>query len=168
MDTVRQRAVRALYVTAAIAYAADRVTKVAAERALPGDPITVIPGVLSFRYATNSGGAFSLFQDFPWFFAAVSIVVSVGIVATSARHDDRVVATALGLILGGALGNLTDRVVRGPGLSGEVVDFIDLQVWPVFNLADSAIVIGALVLAWRSARPGRRRTVPERRDRDGD
>lgn len=164
MDAVRRRAVRALYVAAALAYAFDRVTKIAAERALPGDPITLIPGVFTLRFTTNSGGAFSLFQDFPWFFAAVSIVVSLAIVVTSWRHDDRMVAAALGLILGGALGNLTDRIVRGPGLSGHVVDFIDLHVWPVFNLADSAIVIGALLLALRSAR---RHPVPERQDRGG-
>jgi signal peptidase II len=164
VDAVRRRAVRALYVATAVAYALDRVTKVVAERALPGDPVTLIPGALTLRFTTNSGGAFSLFQDFPWFFAAVSIVVSVAIVVTSTRHDDRVVAAALGLILGGALGNLTDRIARGPGLSGDVVDFIDLHVWPVFNLADAAIVIGALLLAFRS---GRRHPVPERQDRRG-
>ena len=54
---------------------------------------------------------------------------------------------ALGLILGGALGNLADRVAGGGGFSGRVTDFIDLQVWPVFNLADTAIVIGAVLLA---------------------
>jgi signal peptidase II len=54
---------------------------------------------------------------------------------------------ALGLILGGALGNLADRVAGGTGFSGRVTDFIDLQVWPVFNLADTAIVIGAVLLA---------------------
>jgi signal peptidase II len=53
---------------------------------------------------------------------------------------------ALGLVLAGAVGNLTDRLIRGPGFSGEVVDFIDLHVWPVFNLADSAIVVGAAIL----------------------
>lgn len=165
MDPVRRRALRAMYVAAAFAYVLDRLTKVAAERSLPGDPVTLIPGALTLRFATNSGGAFSLFQDIPWFFAVVSIVVSVAIVVTSARHDDRIVAAALGLILGGALGNLTDRIVRGPGLSGHVVDFIDLHVWPVFNLADSAIVIGALILAVRS---GRRHPVPQRQDQDPD
>jgi signal peptidase II len=52
----------------------------------------------------------------------------------------------LGLVLAGAVGNLTDRMIRGPRFSGEVVDFIDLHVWPVFNLADSAIVVGAAIL----------------------
>ena len=57
------------------------------------------------------------------------------------------IAVSLGLILGGALGNLADRVANGPGVSGRVTDFIDLQVWPIFNLADTAIVIGAVILA---------------------
>jgi signal peptidase II len=161
VPALRWRAARALYAAAVAAYLLDRFTKIAAERRLPGEPIELIPGVLSLRFATNSGGAFSLFQDLPWFFAIVSVLVSIAIVATSARHHDPVSAAALGLILGGALGNLTDRVIRGPGLSGQVVDFIDLHVWPVFNLADSAIVIGAALLLWRQAR---RRPAPARRD----
>ena len=56
------------------------------------------------------------------------------------------------MILGGALGNLTDRIARGPGISGTVVDFIDFHIWPVFNLADSAILLGALVVGLASAR----------------
>ena len=64
-------------------------------------------------------------------------------------------ALGLGLVLGGALGNLADRALRGPGLSGHVVDFIDLHWWPVFNVADSAIVIGAVVIAWASFREER-------------
>jgi signal peptidase II len=52
------------------------------------------------------------------------------------------------LVLGGAIGNLTDRVIRGPRFSGKVVDFVDLQIWPVFNVADSCIVIGALMLVF--------------------
>ncbi len=61
---------------------------------------------------------------------------------------------ALGLILGGALGNLTDRIVRGPGFSGRVVDFVDFQVWPIFNVADTAIVVGAIVLAFSNGDRG--------------
>jgi signal peptidase II len=76
----------------------------------------------------------------------------VVIVFVSFRLDRRPLALALGLILGGALGNLTDRILNGPGLSGSVIDFIDLQVWPVFNLADASIVVGAIVLAMSSAR----------------
>mgnify|MGYP003854808255 CR=1 FL=1 len=60
------------------------------------------------------------------------------------------VAIALGLVLGGALGNLTDRAINGSGLSGRVTDFLDFRIWPVFNLADTAIVVGAVLLALSS------------------
>lgn len=143
----------ALYATAAVVYAFDRVTKLWVEAALAGrPPIEVVPGVLSFNYTTNSGGAFGLGRSAPWVFAGATVLVSVVIVLVSFRLDRRPVAVALGLILGGALGNLTDRVFNGPGLSGYVTDFIDFQVWPVFNLADGAIVIGAVLLAMSSAR----------------
>ena len=76
-------------------------------------------------------------------------------------------AVALGLILGGALGNLTDRVVRGSGLLGRVIDFIDFHVWPIFNLADSAIVVGAVLLAIASMRPNGGRARPTLTPSDG-
>jgi signal peptidase II len=143
----RRRAAIVLFGAAAAVYLLDRLTKIWAERQLPGDPIDVIPGVLSLRFATNPGGAFSLGQDIPWFFVGASIVVSTLIVVTAFRHTNLLTAAALGLVLGGALGNLTDRYARGQGFSGHVVDFIDLQIWPVFNVADAAIVVGALMLA---------------------
>jgi signal peptidase II len=151
MDRARRRGAVWLFSAAALVLLADRLTKVWAEQRLPGDPIDVIPGVLTFRFATNPGGAFSLGQDAPWFFATATIVVSTLIVVTAFRHTDTITALALGLVLGGALGNLTDRFTRGEGFfSGHVVDFIDTQIWPVFNLADSAIVVGAVLLAMRS------------------
>ncbi|MBI2238155.1 MAG: signal peptidase II, partial [Actinobacteria bacterium] len=97
---------------------------------------------------------FGLGGSAPWLFAGATILVSAVIVLASARLSRPLVAVALGLVLGGALGNLTDRISRGPGLSGRVVDFIDLHVWPVFNLADSAIVVGALLLLLAGARHG--------------
>jgi len=138
-----------LYAAAALAYVADRVTKVLAERALSGHaPITVIPKVLDLRYTTNSGGAFGLGQSAPWLFAGATIAVAIAIVVASFRLTRTSIAISLGLILGGALGNLTDRLANGSGfLSGRVVDFVDFHVWPVFNLADSAVVVGALLLA---------------------
>jgi signal peptidase II len=138
-----------LYATAGMTYLADRLTKLWAERSLAGrPPVTVIPGVLQLNYTTNSGGAFGLGQSAPWVFAAATIVVAAAIVASSFRLRNALAAVSLGLILGGAFGNLTDRAIRGEGLlSGRVVDFIDFHVWPVFNLADSAIVIGAILLA---------------------
>jgi signal peptidase II len=149
----------ALYATAAVVYAIDRVTKIWAEAALAGRaPIEIVPGVLSFNYTTNSGGAFGLGRSAPWLFAGATVLVSAVIVVVSFRLNRRPLAVALGLILGGALGNLTDRILNGPGLTGHVTDFIDFQVWPVFNLADGAIVTGAVLLALSSAR----REEPER------
>ena len=155
MDARRGRAALILFAAAASAYGLDRLTKVWAEATLPGDPISVIPGALTFRFTENSGGAFSIGQSASWFFVGVSAIVPVVIVATAFRHTDRIVAAGLGLVLGGALGNLTDRAIRGPGFGGHVIDFVDLHVWPVFNLADSAVVIGAVLIAWRGFRDGR-------------
>jgi signal peptidase II len=160
VDRARRRAATWLFAAAALVYLMDRLSKGWAEARLPGRPIEVIPGVLTFRFATNPGGAFSLGQDLPWFFVLATISVSAAIVVTAFRHTRPMTAVALGLVLGGALGNLTDRIVRGPGLSGRVVDFIDLQVWPVFNLADTAIVIGAVALALGSFATDRSERAP--------
>ncbi len=142
-----------LYAVAAGAYALDRITKAWAEASLADrPPIEVISGVLHLTYTTNSGGAFGLGQSAPWLFAAATIVVVGIIVVVSTRLTWVLTAVALGLVLGGALGNLTDRAIRGPGLTGRVVDFVDVRVWPVFNVADSAVLIGAVLLAMSSFR----------------
>ena len=114
--------------------------------------------MLHLNFTENSGGAFSLFGGQPWLFFAATLVVSVAIVVASVRVRSKASAVALGLILGGAMGNLTDRLIRGPGVSGKVVDFIDFRMWPVFNLADSAIVIGALMMVLAGMRREPRRT----------
>jgi signal peptidase II len=142
------RSAGALFAVAGVVWALDRLSKVWVEHTLAGrSPVTVIPGVLDLRFTTNPGGAFSLGQRSPWIFVGASILVSAAIIVTAFRHTNVATSVALGLILGGAVGNLTDRIVRGPGFSGHVVDFVDFHVWPVFNLADSAIVVGAAVLA---------------------
>lgn len=142
-----------LYPVAAAAYLLDRITKFLVEDRLAGrPPVRLIPGVLDLNYTTNSGGAFGLGRSAPLVFAVATVVVAIAIGVASLRLSRPSAAIALGLILGGALGNLTDRVVHGSGFSGSVTDFIDFQIWPVFNLADSAIVIGVIVLAftgWR-------------------
>lgn len=145
LSTAGRRALT-LYVIAAAIVSVDRITKVLAERQLPGHPIELIPGVLDLRYTTNPGGAFGLFGGIPWLFVTISLGVIAVIVYASRKLPATVAAVGLGLVLGGAVGNMIDRAIRGPGFSGEVVDFIDLQIWPVFNLADSAIVIGAAIL----------------------
>jgi len=136
-----------LYAVAAGALLLDQLSKALVEHTLSGRPVRVIPGVLSLTYTTNSGGAFGFGESAPWLFAGATIVVSAVIVVASTRPMRPWIAVSLGLILGGALGNLADRLANGPGVSGRVTDFIDLQIWPIFNLADTAIVIGAVILA---------------------
>ncbi len=137
-----------LYGTAAAAYVLDRWTKVLAEEHLAGrPPIRLVGDIVHLRFTTNAGGAFGIFGGRPWLFFGATVLISTVIVATSPKVASSMSAVGLGLILGGALGNLTDRIIRGPAVSGEVVDFIDLRIWPVFNVADSAIVIGAFLVA---------------------
>lgn len=124
----------------------DQLTKWWAASVLPGDPIVLIDGFLELRYVTNPGAAFSLLQGSGSIIAllAIAIVLFIFIVVRSVPH--RPEAIALGLVLGGALGNLIDRVFRGDGLlDGEVVDFVDFSFFPAFNAADSAITIGAIL-----------------------
>ena len=114
--------------------------------------VPVIPGILSWTLAYNPGAAFSFLADHSgwqrWFFAGIAAVVSVVLVVWLKRlRNDTWTAIALALILGGALGNLYDRLVLG-----HVIDFILVhwrQEWyyPAFNLADSAITVGAVMLA---------------------
>jgi signal peptidase II len=149
----RARLAAVLYGVGAAAYLLDRITKVVVEETLVGrPPIVLIPGVVQLRYTTNPGGAFGLFGGQPWLFLAATVGVCAVIVFLSTRLASRLTAVGLGLILGGALGNLTDRILHGPGISGEVTDFIDFHIWPVFNAADSAIVIGAAVVVLASLR----------------
>jgi signal peptidase II len=143
--TRRARLAILLYATAGVVYGIDRLTKWVVERNLSGrPPIEVIPGVVRLRFTTNTGGAFGLFGGQAWLFFGATAVVCAVIVVVSRSLQSRVSAVGLGLILGGAVGNLTDRILRGPR---GVIDFIDFRVWPVFNAADSAIVIGALIVA---------------------
>jgi signal peptidase II len=160
VDRVQRHAAVVLFSAAGVAYLLDRLTKAWVERTLPGAPIDLIPGVLTLRFTTNSGGAFSIGGSASWIFASATIVVSTLIIVTAFRHRSMLTAVALGLILGGALGNLTDRIVRGPGFSGKVIDFVDLHVWPIFNVADSAIVVGAILLAVASVRSDRAERGP--------
>ena len=155
-----------LYATALGVYLVDRVTKLIVESTLAGRPdVVVIPGVLHLNYTENAGGAFSLFGGKTWLFVgATALVVGVVVVASS-RLTALPPAIALGLILGGALGNLTDRVARGPGLTGKVIDFVDFRIWPVFNAADAAIVLGVLLMAWYSIARDRRERETETPDR---
>jgi len=131
-----------------IVIAADVVSKViVVDRLSHRRPINVVDGVLDLRLTRNAGAAFSLGVGSTIVFTLVAIVVVVIIVRAASRLRSAAWAVALGLLLGGACGNLIDRLARSPGfLRGEVVDWIHLHHWPVFNLADSAITVGVVLM----------------------
>jgi signal peptidase II len=127
--------------------AVDQLNKWWAVESLPGRTIELV-GSLQLRLAINYGSAFSLAQGRGALISLLALVI-VAVLVRSGRYATRAPsAVAIGLVVGGALGNLADRAFRdGDGfLAGGVVDFIDLQWWPVFNVADSGIVVGALLL----------------------
>lgn len=142
---------------AALVVALDQATKHWALHALSDGPIDLV-GSLRLKLAFNDSAAFSLGGGRTGLIAAVGLVVAAVIVRMGLRAERRLWAIGLGVVLGGALGNLVDRAFRsGDGvLGGKVVDFVDLQWWPVFNLADSALWVGIgllLLSAWRDPEP---------------
>ena len=128
----------------------DLLSKLWAVHRLSDGPVAVLGDDIGFQLARNSGGAFSLFQGLTPILAIVAGVVAYFLIRTVRRTHDTVLVVALSLVLGGALGNLIDRVFRAPGfLRGAVVDFVHVGSFPTFNVADSAITIGAgLVIVW--------------------
>ena len=166
---------RGYFALAAAVLAADQASKIAADHWLGRDgPVPVIPGFLNLWYSRNRGGLFGYFSDWedPWRALLLTLfpLVAVCLIAfflARAEENQRSTLAGLALILGGATGNLVDRVARG-----EVVDFIDAYAswtpiarwlgerfgtvhWPTFNIADSAIVVGALLLVLDIVRPER-------------
>ncbi|WP_322747497.1 MULTISPECIES: signal peptidase II [unclassified Frankia] len=116
-------------------------------------PIDLVPGVLDLRLTRNPGAAFSLAGGATVLFSLVAVAVVAVIARTARTLKSTPWAIVLGLLLGGALGNLTDRIFRAPApLRGHVVDWIHLHHWPVFNVADSAIVIGGILAVILGAR----------------
>ena len=143
-----------LAVLAMLVLALDIGTKVLVVSELEGRrTLELLGGQLLVRVSRNPGAAFSFAEGATLLFTAVALVVVVVIVRVSRRLHSRGWAVALGLLLGGASGNLVDRLLRTPGPGrGAVVDFIDFQVWPSFNVADSAIVVGGLLAVLLSFR----------------
>jgi signal peptidase II len=147
-----RRRTRLLLLIAAAVLAADLVTKLVVVATIaPGEDIRVLGGLLYFTQLRNVGAAFSFAEGATVVFNLIAVVVAAVIIRTARRLFSTGWAVALGLVLGGALGNLSDRVFRSPGfLRGGVVDFLsvfapDGRVWPVFNIADSAIVCGGIL-----------------------
>jgi len=135
----------------------DVLTKLWVVERLRGDTLRLLGGALLIRESRNPGAAFGFAGGATVLFSAVAVVVAVVILRVAPRLRSRGWAVALGLVLGGAVGNLIDRVLRDPSpLRGEVVDFLDFRVWPSFNVADSGIVIGgalAVLLSLRGIEP---------------
>jgi signal peptidase II len=116
-------------------------------------PVHVVDGVLTLLVLRNSGAAFSIGTSMTVVFTLIAVGVIFFILRTSRRLRSLPWAVTLGLLLGGATGNLTDRLLRSPGLfRGDVVDWIQLPHWPVFNVADSAIVCGGVLAVLLAAR----------------
>jgi signal peptidase II len=146
-----------VYGIAALVIGLDQLIKWVVIQQLAGrPPLRLIGDFVELRYTTNSGGAFSLFTGAPVFFALTAIAVIGGLVYASSRTRGLPIAVALGLLLGGAFGNVLDRLLRGDHpFRGEVVDFVKIGPWPLFNLADSCIVVGGILLALLLGRPDR-------------
>ncbi|MFC9932357.1 signal peptidase II [Streptomyces sp. NPDC127190] len=143
-----QGSVTALLVAAALTYAVDLGSKVVAVSRLEGrEPVAIAGRVVTLQVFRNAGAAFSSGQAFTAVFTAISVAVVLVIARVARRLQSFPWAVALGLLLGGALGNLTDRIFRAPGVfRGHVVDFISVEHFAVFNLADSAIVCGGALV----------------------
>ncbi len=112
--------------------------------------IPIIKNILHLTYVTNTGSAFGLFKELNWFFVLFSVIVIIAIFyyIKNIIKNEKFLQLAVGLLLGGTIGNLIDRIAYGA-----VIDFIDFRIWPVFNIADSAVTIGIIiliVLLWRN------------------
>jgi signal peptidase II len=145
----RPRQVWLLVAVAMFVIAADIVSKAIVVARMPSHaPIRLLGGLLTITLTRNGGAAFSIGTSMTIVFTAIALGVIVYILRVARNLRSIGWAITLGLLLGGATGNLLDRIFRAPGVfQGHVVDWIELPHWPVFNLADSAIVCaGALVV----------------------
>ncbi|MEO5678584.1 MAG: signal peptidase II [Acidimicrobiales bacterium] len=146
---------------AVLAVAVDQASKSWALASLAGREPRHVIGSLQLALSFNSGVAFSLGRGGGLTIVPVALAVIVVVVVVARHLPGRLAATSVGLVVGGAVGNLVDRLVRGH--DGAVVDFIDLQWWPVFNVADACIVVGGALLALSSLRrPAEREGQPWR------
>lgn len=123
--------------------AVDQLTKSLAVHYLRDAPLHLV-GPVRLALTFNSGAAFSLARGLTTELVIVGVALVVVVVVVGRSASTLGMAVAVGLILGGAVGNLVDRLVRSHG--GAVIDFIDLRYWPTFNVADACVVIGVLVL----------------------
>lgn len=144
----KPKRLRLLLALAAVLYGLDLLTKtIAVAKLTPGDPVYLIGDVVRFSLVRNPGAAFSMATGMTWLLTLIASAVVIAVVKIGSTLRSPWWAIGLGMVLGGALGNLTDRLFRSPGpLQGHVVDFMAVGWWPVFNVADSAVVCGAILL----------------------
>lgn len=143
-----KRKIAVLFAVAVVAYAFDLVSKMIVVAKLEHhEPIEIIGDLLRFEAVRNAGAAFGIGEAFTVIFTCIAATVIIVIARLARKLYSMPWAIALGLLLGGALGNLTDRIFRSPGVfKGAVVDFIAPSHFAVFNLADSAIVCGGILI----------------------
>ncbi|MGY1689607.1 signal peptidase II [Geodermatophilus sp. SYSU D01105] len=173
----RRPRTRLLFLLAVVVLALDLGSKLLVVATIaPGEDVRLLGGLVYLTHARNTGAAFSFAEGFTIVFTLIAAAVAVVIVRTARRLFSAGWTVALGLVLGGAVGNLVDRVFRDPGfLRGGVVDFVsvfapDGRVYPIFNVADSAIVCGGVlgaVLALRGVEFDGSRSASGRAARDG-
>lgn len=149
-----KRRVAVLFAVAVVAYALDLISKmIVVARLEHHEPIEIVGDWLRFEAIRNAGAAFGFGEAFTVIFTVIAAAVIVVIIRLARKLYSLPWAIALGLLLGGALGNLTDRIFRSPGVfEGAVVDFIAPKHFAVFNLADSAIVCGGILIVLLSFR----------------
>ena len=137
---------RRIFLTAWTIWLFDFATKQWAISSFDSQPQKVLGDFLSFTLVRNPGAAFSFATGFSMIFALLALAVVGGVVYYAKQITSSGWQITAGLLLGGVIGNLTDRIFREPGwLSGHVIDWIQIPNWPVFNLADCAIVIAAAI-----------------------
>ncbi|WP_084511420.1 signal peptidase II [Nocardia lijiangensis] len=147
-QTTQPLRLRTLLIIAAVLFCLDLLTKTIAVANLePGEPVYLVGDFARFTLVRNPGAAFSMATGMTWLLTLVAAAVVIGVIRIGRTLRSLWWAIGLGMVLGGALGNLIDRLFRAPGpLQGHVVDFVAIGWWPVFNVADSAIVCGAILL----------------------
>lgn len=132
----------------------DAVTKRWASIRFVDNPLEIIPGFLTFTYTENSGAAFGSLQNAGPILGVAAIAVTLGLLWALRHARPGIEVAAFGLIMGGAFGNLVDRIFRGPGvLDGKVIDWVNLWWIPTFNFADMSITIAVVLLliqSWRT------------------
>ena len=148
----------ALIQLAALVVLCDQATKFLVREYLQLSQSVPAEGFFRITHTYNTGSAFGLFQgqNTPLIVVAVVGIFILGMIYRSQRPPSNLLRLSLGLQVGGAIGNLTDRL-----LFGHVTDFLDVGAWPIFNLADSSIVVGLVLLAWVFLKPGRKRVVSQ-------